>query len=273
VTAFALAHAPVWVCVAALYFVDLRALTLGGKDDYSIPAVICSTVSLLLGGPSTGWIAWLVLAVGIGAFAASLVMLYRRGSDEWVFFLTSILLSPALLLVIQPPHALYERYFVVSAACLLLLLAHGAAVLYRRGKPGQVLALAALALVLAGNLAHLQRLLELGRGSYLRALLFIAERTPGDRLTISSNHDFRNRLVLTYYGAYLPVEKQIVYFEQGQGGEAPEWLLVDRFDRDPAPPERIGEPSTPSYSLAARFPHAGLSGWTWYVFHRDPPRP
>lgn len=53
--------------------------------------------------------------------------------------------------------------------------------------------------------------LKNGRGHYLDAVMYLAEHTKDKIITVGSDHDFRNEMVLSFYAKYLPSGKEIVY--------------------------------------------------------------
>jgi hypothetical protein len=123
--------------------------------------------------------------------------------------------------------------------------------------------------MLAGNAAQLATLLRYGRGQYVAALASISAGTAGPEIVIGSDHDFRNGMVVEFYRTRIPGLKPLKYVDQEHWpADGPEWLL--RQDRSPtfeAPP-RIGLPGK-SYQLVDVFRYAGLSGWSWAVYHRE----
>ena len=71
---------------------------------------------------------------------------------------------------------------------------------------------------------------------YREALRFVGERTPRATITISSDHDFRNLMLLNYYGRELPA-KRIVYFTADAWPEGgPEWYIAHRQNPAGVPP-------------------------------------
>lgn len=263
-------HAPVALVLAALWWVDLRRLFVGGDTPYSLPRVVRSTVALALGAPESGWLATSALAGGVAAFLVGLVVLHREGADEWVFFLVAILLSPACQLLLDPPRVLYERFFLLPVALLLLLVALSFDRLLAGRAAARLLALVMLGAILAGNAWLAAALLARGRGNYTAAIRFIAERSTADVITVGSDYDFRNGLVLDHYSRLMPPGRQLSYLPERQwppGG--PEWFLFHVFAEDEPPPAAFVAAGR-RYRLAAVFPYARLSGWSWYLFRRQP---
>jgi hypothetical protein len=102
-----------------------------------------------------------------------------------------------------------------------------------------------------------------GRGQYRAAIAFMAARTEGDVITVSSDHDFRNGMVLRYYATGLRGHGHVRYIEAADTAGHPEWLLVHNLESPPKAPRCRGD-----YALERVFPFYGLSGWNWIVYHR-----
>ncbi len=266
----ALVHLPVWLGLAALYWVDLRHLTIGGRNEYSIPGVAATTAAYTLGLPVAGFGPWVALVLAAGLCMAGLTALRRQGADEWIFYLVAIVISPALLLALRQPDALFERYFLVCATCLLILLASLLGRALAGGRAIRAMALCLAAAWTTGNLIHLNTLTTYGRGSYREAVQYLASQTAGERVSVASDHDFRNRMLLDYYWPYAPAGKTQVYFDQEQyPPEGVEWTLVHRLEGETAPPEIWTDAAGRRFRLARAFPHRGLSGWSWYLYRRE----
>lgn len=89
-----------------------------------------------------------------------------------------ILFVPIAAMLLQPGNAGFARYYLVSALGLLLLIAETLAhAIDRKGWP-RILAVAALAVVAAGNLLRDAELIRLGRGRADAAVALIAARAP-----------------------------------------------------------------------------------------------
>ena len=97
----------------------------------------------------------------------------------------------------------------------------------------------------------------------------MASRTPGPRIEIGSDHDFRTGLVLRYYARELPPGQQLAYVPAARwprGG--PEWLVLHAAQRPAAPPASVNAGGG-AYRLVAEYDHAAISGFYWSVYHRE----
>jgi hypothetical protein len=260
-----LCHLPPAALVAWLYLIDIRRLEIGGGPESSVFDVTTSALSLSLGGPGDG-IARIVLALAALLFVVVAIEFVRRsGSDLWLFFATATLVGPALMLAVARPTYLFERYFLVAVAFMLLSLAWPLAWLLRRKAVG---AYALLVLFVAANSVHTARLIVHGRGHYLEAMRWMSQHSERRDITIGSDHDFRNGMVVAFYSRFLPSAPRIVYLRQDEwptGG--PEWLLLHNQVRALTPPPRLGDRNGNRYLLSTVYPYSELSGWTWAVYH------
>jgi hypothetical protein len=195
--------------------------------------------------------------------------------NRWIFYAVVIVaplgLIPILLLV-----PLSVRYFMISVAASLVLLSSGCAVLLRRGRAGRGIGLTLLAVFVAGNAVNTSNLLRFGRGQYLAALRFIEKNSHGREVVITSDHDFRNAMLVNYYKRYLERPDSIQYVDRATLDEqyvrtntrslGAEWLIFHRFDLREQP-ERLTEIYGNNYKLMRIYRYSDLSGWNWLLYH------
>jgi len=250
----------------------LNSLTIGGGPEYEVSDVILETVQLTFGLQGNQWLA-------VFACMAAATLLFweiwasRRGiPDQWIFYLTTILLAPALVLIVAKPAVLFPRYFLVCIPFFLLLLARWLAWVARRGTPWKVLSASLLVLYCSCNMLLFGDLVRYGRGGYSMAMNSIARQTEGEAITIGSDHDFRNRMIVDFYSRYLPPGKKVEYVPGTgiQPESAPEWLIVHRVASDPPSPPapRFLLPNGSGYVLKEVFPSSTLSGFWWYLYRK-----
>ena len=198
--------------------------------------------------------------------------LRKEGSDQWILYLTVILLAPALVLFAAKPAVLFPRYFLVCIPFFLLLMARWLARVSGRGTRGKILCTAFLVLYCSCNLLRISDLLRYGRGGYSIALNSIARQTEGEAIVLGSDHDFRNRMIVDFYSRYLPPGKKVVYLP-GTGirpEAAPEWIIIHHLGKDPASPPvpRFLLPNGNAYVFKEGFPCSTPSGFWWYLYRK-----
>jgi hypothetical protein len=114
-----------------------------------------------------------------------------------------------------------------------------------------------------GHLLKISVLLDLGRGHYRRALEDMAAATPGSRLRIGSDSDFKNGKLLRFYGQLLPPAKHLESVPHEQvAAEKPDWLVVRYLPGYPS--LLVG--GAVKYDLYSIYPFCGLSGMDWSVY-------
>ncbi len=256
--------------VAFLWVVDIRLLAVGGAPHYDPAAVLPDLEGATLGLPP-GPLRW--LGLGFAAVAAYELFALGRARDLRAVFFAGLFLAPLPYLLVLRPEYVYPRHFAVLVPLFLYLVGSGLARLAGQGRLGLAAALAALAVFAAGNAVQLGALLRDGRGHYREAVELILANSPPGPVTVGSFHDFRNRTVLEDQTRRLGVQDRVVYVEAGKFGERPpQWLVLHDFREEP-PRKDFIEVLGHVYALVRIFPYAGLSGWTWLVYHEVPPPP
>jgi len=250
----------------------LNSLTIGGGPEYSVSNVILETVQLTFGLPGNRWPAVFACLGAATLLTWELWASRREIPDQWIFYLTTILVAPALMLIAGKPEVLFPRYFLVCVPFSLLLLARWLARVARWGTGGKVLCASLLVLYGFCNLLLFGDLVRYGRGGYSLAMNSIARQTEVEAITIGSDHDFRNRMIVDFYSRYLPPGKKVVYLP-GTGIRpevAPEWIIVHRLGVDPASPPapRFLLPNGSGYVRKEVYPSSAPSGFWWYIYRK-----
>jgi hypothetical protein len=252
--------------VLVFYFVALRGFEVGGGPEYRVIPLLIKAASYTVGGPGAG-IAAVIAAVfvSVSVYVALATLMFER-DDRWVFYAVLIVLPVALIAILLPV-ALSVRYFVISVATSLLLLSSGYALLLRRSVGNLALPLTLLAVYVAGNTINTGNLLRFGRGQYLTALRFIEKNSEQERVVITSDHDFRNGMLVNYYKGYLARPDAVRYANGATLNEqGADWLILHSFDQRKGPP-RVTDDRGHTYQFVRIFPYSDLSGWNWLLYH------
>ncbi|HTO56032.1 MAG TPA: glycosyltransferase family 39 protein [Myxococcota bacterium] len=253
-----------------LWLVDVRFLTVGGAPRYEGAAVLPDLAAATLGLPE-GPLRWLALA--FAAAAGFELFELARARDLRAGFFAGCFLAPLSYLAVLQPEHVWPRHFAVLVPLFLVLAGAGLTRLAGLGRAGQAAALAALAWFAVGNAVQLGSLLRDGRGHYRAAVLLILENSPPGPVTVGSFNDFRNRMVLDDQARRLGVQSRIVYVPAAElRSRPPDWLLMHDFSLAPMRREYL-DVGGHIYGLAEVFPYAGLSGWSWLVYHQLPGLP
>jgi hypothetical protein len=271
---FALFTVPI-ILLLAFYFVAIRGMEVGGGPDYQVMPLLIKTASYMIGGPASGAAAGIVALLAVASIYVVLIYLMFERDDHWIFYAV-VIIVPLGLIAILLPVPLSVRYFMVSVAASLVLLSSGCAALLRRGVAGRCIGLALLAVFVAGNAVNTSNLLRFGRGQYLAALRFMEKKSDGREVVITSDHDFRNAMLVNYYKRYLDRPDSTRYVDRATLDEqyirtnrrslGAEWLIFHRFDLRERP-ERLTEIYGNNYKLVSIYRYSDLSGWNWLLYH------
>ena len=271
---FALFTVPI-VLLLTFYFVALRGMVVGGGPEYQVTPLLIETASYMFGGPASGAAAGIAALLAVASIYVVLVYRMFERDDHWIFYAV-VIVVPLVVIAIQRPEQLYVRYFIISVAVSLVLLSSGYAALLRRGVAGLGIGLTLFAVFVAGNAVNTGNLLRFGRGHYLAALHFMEKNSGGREVVITSDHDFRNAMLVNYYKRYLERPDYIRYMDgpalDAEYGRAKgtslgaEWLILHRFDLREHP-ERVTDHFGNNYQLMTIYRYSDLSGWNWLLYH------
>jgi hypothetical protein len=108
----------------------------------------------------------------------------------------------------------------------------------------------------------------------------MARHTPGQVVTVTSDHDFRNGMILSYYERYLPDRKHCQYVPQAQqfpveavddaaagaSTTGAAWMLFHRIGPERGVAPTIADRNGTVYTLVKTLPYADLAGWEWFIY-------
>jgi hypothetical protein len=212
------------------------------------------------------------LALALLVSGLGVAFLVARRDVLWVFFATSVWLSPLALSLVNRPSFQFERYYVLSACLGLIWIGWLLARLWGVGRAGRI---ACGALLLAYTVVSGGRIvdqLRYGRGDYKSAIRYMAEQSEGDPVTVGSTHDFPNSMVFGYHLKRVAPEKDLRYLNLAERPpQGPQWMIHHRRGRTDWPGEKIRDREGNRYTLEITVPHAGFSGWHWFVYHNLEP--
>jgi hypothetical protein len=267
---FVASHGIPLLFFAAWYAFFLRDMVIAGGPVYSKWAVIARASTSILGFPGTGGFPIVAGVVAGVVLAAGVISLRQEGDPQWAFYLTVLCLAPALMLAAARPTYLYFRYFIVCFPFFHLLVSRLACRCYRSW-PGRWrwMPVAAVSLLIAGQIPRVWALDTLGRGSYSKALAQIAERSPDGIVFVGSDQDFRNHLLFAFYVPRVPGGNRLRYIEQSDWDKyPPDWLILQSQDPSYQPP-REAVARGHAYRLTDEYRFSGDSGWSWFLFRRE----
>ena len=272
-TAMLACYAAPTIFLAALYWIDIRHMVVGGGTPTSLPGIYASSLAWTLGAPSGNSMPQLASFAAIVLFGAGIWILWRDKPDSAIPFVAVILVMPILLATIYNAEDVYVRYFIIGMAFLLILSSFVLAVLYRLGSLGKAISFLLLIVYFAANGWHTLSLFKDGRGKYTEAIRFLAENTKESTVTIGGDHDFRIPLIIEFYASNAMGKKRAEYYKRESWPQSgPEWFVSHKESfEDPVPPASMGTGFTDfagnQYELLKTFPTAPLSGFHWFVYH------
>jgi hypothetical protein len=261
-------HLPPFAFFAWFYVFFARDMVVGGGPLITKWDVLTQTSTLLLGFPENLFFTEVGVLCLMAVLVAGSYTLYRDRDEQWLFFCFVLVVAPMLMVIVARPKYLYVRYFIVCFPFFYLLLSYLLCHLYRSVKNNaRWLVVAAVFLLLAGQINRLVPLLELGRGSYRAALTHILENSPEGIVRIGSDHDFRNRMLVDFYAPFLTRSHTLRYIPQTDWHrEPPDWILTHSGEVSYQPPPDITVPGVGVYHFFAAYRFSGVSGWNWFLY-------
>lgn len=268
---FTVLFLPPTLLIALVAYPLLRHLQYGGGPQESLGSALRALLLSVVGLP-----AWFAAGTAIAAAVAvvlgfAVAFLFRSRNRAWPFFAALMAVPLAGVLILRPP-LLYLRYFLVCLPFLLILLAGLLGRLWRTGAAGHLAGAVLLAAILAGNGVRIARFLKFGRGQYREAVQEMGRASTGSVISVTSDHDFRNGMVLAYEARlFLPPGRPLLYVPmRSRAAGTTEWLI--RHSAGPVAPVpsdlRFGDGV--GYRLWKVYPYCGeLSGFNWYLYRRQ----
>lgn len=256
-------HAIPAFSAAFLYFYFARHMVLGGGAKESIFEAVSQAFVLAVGSPAV-FLPW-VLAVLAALAAVGAGVFVIRASSEWVFYACAVFIAPAVVIAIMRPDIIYMRYFLVAFPFFYLLCSFALCSIWGKFW-GKALFALVIILFITGNAYSLLKFFgNGGRGEYLEAMGMMARNTPGKTIAVSSDHDFRNKIVLEFYSGFLK-DKSVRYigFDDAYPSD---WHIIHSMDPDSKPVETAYNNGA-AYGFAGEYRHRGLSGWSWFLYKR-----
>lgn len=257
------------LALAAHYLVFVRQLGIGGGEEATSAQAIAAAAALTLGLPAEpAALAVTALLVVVGLFALALFTLARERDASWVLFGAGVTLPVIALYAMRIQHAA-PRYLLISVVFFLLLLGRVAGRWIERGGLARGACVALLLCVVALNSLGDLELIRLGRGSYRRAVDFIVAHSEPGPITISSDHDFRNLMLLAHYAPMHEARARLSYLTaRDLPPEGTQWLIVHRIaGQSDAPPDQVLRRGQP-YEMRLALPCGRVSGMSWYLYQR-----
>lgn len=196
-----------------------------------------------------------------------LYFLYRARDKRVILFVLGVFILPPLAVAIMDPKVLYERYFLGAMFLSIILIANFLSRLSERNVLGKSIAIIFIGLIAFSNGLYAYSFSYGKRGHYRSAIEFIVENSKNNQISLSSDHEFRNPLVLNYYAQKLSTPVKLLWTTNNS---KPQWFIKHTQD-----PDHIFAPNISlnngkvNYKLKANFPFTALSGWAEGIYLRQ----
>jgi hypothetical protein len=255
------------VFLITFYFTYIRGMAIGGGPRIDLYSELGKGVTCLLGLPDALLYAGLLIMVLLITFVV--FMRYTEKKPLWSFYLFVLIIAPAAIITITNPSYFHFRYVIVCFPFYYLILSFILARAWRAGKKALLYLVALLlCLYVGGQALRLGPLFQYGRGSYQAVIRQMENSTAAGVITVGSDNDFRNKMVLPFYARFLQGGKTVQYIDQESwGSQPPEWLILHSLDESAAPEPWIETPSGRPYWLVKTEYFSGNSGFSWFLYH------
>lgn len=246
-----------------------RGMTIGGGDINDRATEISKGIVYLLGLPHS-FTHWEFLVLGLFAILTFVgaYLFYLDKNKLWSFILAALIAPPFLIIFITQPAIYYFRYLVVTYPFFYLMLSFILGKLYSKGNKYAYLTILLISLYLIAQIFQLLPLFQYGRGNYQKILAEISNQSSGSVLSIGSDHDFRNKMLLSFYQRFIPRHQSLHYIDQQFWNvDPPEWIILHKTDRSFEPEPFISTWDQHIYKLTKSERSSGESGFSWFLYH------
>lgn len=203
------------------------------------------------------------------SIAAWLYSVERRRSKEWLFYFIICVIFPFIIFFAPLPY-FSPRYLSLSIPFICLLSGFMLSEFFNLGKEKSITAIFIVLMFVILSAFTIKNELKFGRGDYLNALSYIYKETNDQNITLASDHDFRNPILIVFYEKFLVPEKNFYYYYASEKNADPEWVITHSLEPDYRATPKIERTDGKIYDLQRSFPHSNMfSGWSWFVYRKQ----
>jgi len=169
---------------------------------------------------------------------------------------------------------IYERYFLSSILLYVLVVGLLLDRLYQRGGTSRILFFALMTLYLLGQFSSYLNFIPNGRGQFFQGVSYLAKQSHGKRITVGSDFDFRNEMVINFYKKRIKGGEHIDYIHNKDWHTiAPEYFFLHHLGKrlNPPPEKIVSTVGDREYThqYLKTFPFGEkFSGWHWYLYRK-----
>ncbi|HEX7476449.1 MAG TPA: glycosyltransferase family 39 protein [Polyangiales bacterium] len=263
-------HALPGLAALALFLFFVRGMQVGGGATNGKWNTLMQTAGLVFGLPLDAPSLALGACVVAGLGVLALTDLWRRDDSRWVLYTVGIGF-PLLGLAMYDITYAAPRYILMSVFFLLLALGSWLGRAIERTGAMRLAGIGVWCTLVTLNFMGDLELARLGRGSFRQGVAFIISQSKPGPISVMSDHDFRNPLLLSYYARFHPQGDRLVYWLSDHlPAEGVEWLILHRTCGE-SPPVAQTIVNGDHYTRRLALPTAALSGISWFIYRRDPP--
>jgi len=279
----ALAHLLSVVFVALVFFSYIVNLQKGSGNIYSpfdlIVNIFCVSFNAPILSPRNVPIG--IFSMLLCIFVAILLFrgifeMWKRADAEWSFYLLIIFIVPTVSVLAMQRLTLEPRYFLIPIVFAYFLGAKVIQGYFDQDFLSRCMAVTLLVAFTMGGFFYFKDFLRYGRGEYLKALTYIAQKSFDESreaeekhpVLVAGNFDFRNRMIIDFYKKYLPQTVELIYVDDNDVPvNALSWYLLQSQDWGYRAPEDLRVHGQ-KFKLTRNYPIAGGTGFAWYLYHR-----
>ena len=260
--------------MALLYLFFVKGMVIGGGEAI---APGWERLSILL-SPAIGLNPWLTISgiLTLTIFIAVLAWIFtaeRASSPDWIFYAFTLGAIPALA-AIAPVDFFSSRYLALLLPFLCLILALILTKIANLPRFGIILCIILISLFTFGNVVRINGQVSIGRGHYMDAVNYIMYNSPTPKVSITTDHKFRNSTVIDFYKQFIPMSKDIDYIPfndiLSKKADAPEWFVTHHRFEPGFTPLIFLSLGDKKYKLVKISPSANiLSGWSWFIYKKQ----
>lgn len=246
-----------------------RGMTIGGGDMNDRPTEISKGIVYLLGLPYNlthlefSVLGLFAILIFVGAY-----LFYHDKNKLGSFIIAVLFVPPFIIIFIIWPTIYYFRYLVVTYPFFYLMLSFMLGKLYSKGSKYSYMTILLISFYLIAQCFQLLPLFRYGRGNYQGILAEISNKSSESILKIGSDHDFRNKMLLSFYQRFLPPHQSLYYIDQKFWNfDPPEWIIIHKTDRTFEPEPFIRAWDQHIYELTKSEGSSGESGFSWFLYH------
>ena len=266
----------IWVLVllialAFLWFFYLRTMGIGGASQVITPieAIFIAAIQTVGVTGHDALIGLPVLLIIIGLSSIEIKRLFIYDKPFFAMTIACLAVSPVIIFTLLPAvPTINERYFLTLSLIVILLVGSGITrLILLTTTPLRMAGMLAFLIITITNVWSDMKFIKQGSGSYRLAIQDIVAATESETITVSTDHDFRNLLLLRYHLRSASPDVSFEYSYDGLDSEAAtQWYISHRHGYALSPESTLTGTDGRKYELVAEYPASPLRGLSWFLY-------